>query len=57
MGPVELNGLFVFNNLLGSTELTNALSPGIPPTLSAPDGNEGPGRCWESAWIDLGGEG
>jgi hypothetical protein len=57
MGPIELNGLFGINNLLGSTELTNALAPGIPTTLSSVDGNEGPGGGWENAWIDLGGEG
>jgi len=45
-------------NLLGVTEMTGSvlLQSAALPSMPPGEGKDGPG-AWESAWIDLGGEG
>jgi hypothetical protein len=54
MGSGELNGLSVGANLLGATEPSQPGSGN--PSLSPGEITDSP-SAWESAWIDLGGEG
>ena len=56
MGPGDCNGLFLNDAALGSVERTS-VAPAHIPSMPPTDGNDSALSSWESAWIDLGGEG
>jgi hypothetical protein len=55
MGPGDYNGLFLNEAPMSSADWTS-VPPGHLPSMPA-EGNESALNSWESAWIDLGGEG
>jgi len=57
MGPGEVNGFMTNPGHSGPADLTKAVPPGVLPAIPSGESNDGPGWSWESAWIDLGGEG
>jgi hypothetical protein len=56
MGPGEHNGYLLNEASLGSAEWTSG-THGHLPSIAPAEGNDSVAGSWESAWIDLGGEG